>query len=64
MPQLEENDLHSIIIPALEKVLQYLPDKIHARWHYHHMSKDLSQFLIQLQPYSEKNAISGNFELL
>ena len=35
----EESDLTEIIIPTLEKVLQYLPDKIHDLWHYHGIGK-------------------------
>ena len=31
----EEADLLEVILPTLERVLQYLPDKINDLWHYH-----------------------------
>ena len=35
----EEADLLEVILPTLERVLQYLPDKINDLWHFHGIGK-------------------------
>ena len=41
----EEADLLDVIIPTLERVLQYLPDKINDLWHYHGIAGMLKEIL-------------------
>ncbi|XP_063687478.1 ral GTPase-activating protein subunit alpha-2-like isoform X1 [Bolinopsis microptera] len=52
----EEADLLEIILPTLERVLQFLPDKINDLWHYHGIARMLKEILASANSLAPNNA--------